>query len=55
MEGRGGADGEHCWRHGVGCSWLGSVAVSSGVLDEKTGLITQDGKQLVKHMNSKYF
>lgn len=36
MEGRGGADGEHCGRHGVGCSWLGSDAVSSGVLDERT-------------------
>lgn len=36
MEGLGGADGESRGRHGVGCSWFGSVVVSSGVLDERT-------------------
>ncbi len=36
MEGRGGADGESHGRSGVGCSWLESVVVSSGVLDERT-------------------
>ncbi len=39
MEGREGADGESRGRHGVGCSWLGSVVVSSRVLDERTSLL----------------